>query len=117
MLYKFKNRQVYGTTRPASGGKLELFKQWARPNILLRLADFYLYYAEACNEVDPGDPNVIEYLDRVRRRAGIPGYKELKEQGKKDIIGNQRNNVGQFNASVRLNSFVKDSAILMYVAG
>ena len=89
MLYKFKNRQVYGTTRPASGGKLELFKQWARPNILLRLADFYLYYAEACNEVDPGDPNVIEYLDRVRRRAGIPGYKELKEQGKKDIIGNQ----------------------------
>lgn len=55
----------------------------ARPNILLRLADFYLYYAEACNEVDPGDPNVIEYLDRVRRRAGIPGYKELKEQGKK----------------------------------
>ena len=91
MLYKFKNRQVYGTTRPASGGKLELFKQWARPNILLRLADFYLYYAEACNEVDPGDPNVIEYLDRVRRRAGIPGYKELKEQGKKDIIGNQEN--------------------------
>lgn len=89
MLYKFKNRQVYGTTRPASKGKLELFKQWARPNILLRLADFYLYYAEVCNEVDPNDPNVIEYLDRVRHRAGIPGYKELKEQGKKDIIGNQ----------------------------
>ncbi len=38
---------MYGTTRPASGGKLELFKQLACPNILLRLADFYLYYAEA----------------------------------------------------------------------
>lgn len=89
MLYKFKNRQVYGTTRPASGNKKELFKQWARPNILLRLADFYLYYAEVCNELDPSDPNIIEYIDRVRYRAGIPGYKELKAQGKKDIIGDQ----------------------------
>ena len=89
MLYKFKNRQVYGTSRPASGNKKELFKQWARPNILLRLADFYLYYAEVCNELDPSDPNIIEYIDRVRHRAGIPGYKELKEQGKKDIIGDK----------------------------
>lgn len=89
MLYKFKNRQVYGTTRPASGNKKELYKQWARPNILLRLADFYLYYAEVCNELSPSDPNIIEYIDRVRHRAGIPGYKELKERGIKDIIGDQ----------------------------
>ena len=89
MLYKFKSRQVYGTARPASGGKKELFKQWARPNILLRLADFYLYYAEVCNELEPSDPNVIEYIDRVRYRAGIPGYQELAAQGKKNIIGNQ----------------------------
>ena len=89
MLYKFKNRQVYGTTRAASGGKKELFRQWARPNILLRLADFYLYYAEVCNELDPSDPNIIEYIDRVRHRAGIPGYKELRDQGLKNIIGDQ----------------------------
>lgn len=89
LLYKFKNRQVYGATRPASGGKKELYKQWARPNILLRLADFYLYYAEVCNELNPSDPNIIEYIDKVRHRAGIPGYQELKSQGIKDIVGDQ----------------------------
>lgn len=78
---KFKNRTLMNTgTYP---------KTYARPNILLRLADFYLYYAEVCNEIDPNDPNVIEYLDRVRDRAGIPGYRELAATGKKNIIGNQ----------------------------
>jgi hypothetical protein len=81
MLYKFKNRTLLNTgTYP---------KNYARPNILLRLADFYLYYAEVCNEINPNDPNVIEYLDKVRDRAGIPGYKELANTGKKNIIGNQ----------------------------
>lgn len=63
-------------------------KSWARPSIIFRLADFYLYYAEACNEVDPSDPNVIKYLDLVRDRAGIPGYRELKDQGVTDSKGN-----------------------------
>lgn len=78
---KFKNRQILFT-----GNYL---KAWARPSILFRLADFYLYYAEVCNEIDPNDPNIIKYLDMVRRRAGIPGYKELAATGKKNIIGNQ----------------------------
>lgn len=61
----------------------------ACPSIIFRLADFYLYYAEACNEVDPSDPNIIKYLDLVRERAGIPGYAELQSTGKKTgIIGN-----------------------------
>ena len=52
------------------------------------MADFYLYYAEACNEVNPSDPNIIKYLDLVRDRAGIPGYKKLHDTGKKiDVIG------------------------------
>ena len=78
---KFKNRQILFT-----GNYL---KAWARPSILFRLADFYLYYAEVCNEIDPNDPNIIKYLDMVRQRAGIPGYKELAASGKKNIIGNQ----------------------------
>jgi hypothetical protein len=81
MPYKFKNRTLLNT------GSYP--KNYARPNILLRLADFYLYYAEVCNEINPNDPNVIEYLDKVRVRAGIPGYKELATTGKKNIIGNQ----------------------------
>lgn len=64
-------------------------KSWARPSIIFRLADFYLYYAEVCNEVDPSDPNIIKYLDLVRERAGIPGYQELNETGlKTGVIGN-----------------------------
>lgn len=61
----------------------------ACPSIILRLADFYLYYAEVCNEIDPNDPNIIKYLDLIRERAGIPGYKELQATGNKTgIIGN-----------------------------
>ncbi len=87
LLYKFKNRTMQYYTRAASGGKPAVIKQWSRPNILLRLADFYLYYAEVCNEIDPSDPNIILYLDKVRERAGIPGYQEMKDDGVKDIIG------------------------------
>lgn len=64
-------------------------KSWSRPSIIFRLADFYLYYAEACNEVDPTDPNIIKYIDFVRERAGIPGYQELDATGAKTgVIGN-----------------------------
>nr|WP_129733899.1 RagB/SusD family nutrient uptake outer membrane protein [Parabacteroides goldsteinii] len=81
LLYKFKNRQLLNT-----GNNL---KKWGRPNILFRLADFYLYYAEVCNEINPNDPNIILYLDKIRERAGIPGYRTLAATGKKNIIGNQ----------------------------
>lgn len=81
LLYKRSNQEMY----PA-GSYLRVY---ARPSILLRLADFYLYYAEVCNEINPSDPNIITYLDLVRERAGIPGYKNLHETGKKtNVIGN-----------------------------
>ncbi len=80
LLYKRNNQEMYN-----SGSYL---KKHARPSILLRLADFYLYYAEVCNEINPNDPNIIKYLDMVRERAGIPGYRELQNTGKKTgIIG------------------------------
>lgn len=64
-------------------------RKYLRASIIFRLADFYLYYAEACNEVNPNDPNVIKYLDFVRERAGIPGYQELNDTGTKTgVIGN-----------------------------
>ena len=66
---------------------------WSRnhacPSIIFRLADFYLYYAEVCNEIDPSDANIIKYLDLVRERAGIPGYREMQNKGTKTgVIGN-----------------------------
>ncbi len=47
-----------------------------RPSALFRLADFYLLYAEALNEVNPSDARIIEYVDKVRKRAGIPGLEQ-----------------------------------------
>lgn len=88
LLYKRCNNTLYPTTP----GIL----QYARPNILLRLADFYLYYAEVCNEINPKDPNIILYLDKVRKRAGIPGYQELKDNNVKDKDGNRVDIIGDY---------------------
>ena len=41
---------------------------------MLRLAEIYLDYAEALNEADPGNPDILIYLNEIRNRAGIPEY-------------------------------------------
>lgn len=38
---------------------------------LIRLADVYLWYAEALNEYDPSHPDIKGYVDRVRQRQGV----------------------------------------------
>ncbi|WP_166333207.1 RagB/SusD family nutrient uptake outer membrane protein [Sphingobacterium chungjuense] len=45
-----------------------------RPGILYRLGEAYLNYAEALNEVEPGNPDILKYVNRIRVRAGIPQY-------------------------------------------
>lgn len=80
LLGKFKNRSV----NHASGDT----QKYTRVSIIYRLAEFYLFYAEALNEIDPSDSRIIEYIDKVRERAGIPTYAKLAEEGIKDIRGN-----------------------------
>jgi len=41
-----------------------------------RLANLYLDYIEALNESDPGNADILLYLNMIRQRAGIPGYGE-----------------------------------------
>lgn len=77
LLYKRMNRTLY------SYGNYP--RSWFRPGILFRLAEFYLLYAEVLNEVDPSDRRIVEYVDKVRERAGIPLLKDIKA----NIIGNQ----------------------------
>jgi hypothetical protein len=44
------------------------------PFPIIRLADLYLMYAEALNEIKSApDAEVYEYIDRVRRRSGLEG--------------------------------------------
>ena len=45
-----------------------------RPGVLYRMGDAYLDYAEALNECDPGNPDIVKYLNLIRERAGIPQY-------------------------------------------
>ncbi len=45
-----------------------------RPVILYRLANVYLDYAEALNESNPGDADILKYVNLIRERAGIPQY-------------------------------------------
>lgn len=59
--------------------------KYFRPGILFRLGEFYLLYAEALNEVNPADARIIEYVDKIRERAGIPLLRTIKS----GIIGNQ----------------------------
>lgn len=50
---------------------------WQNDNrslVLLRLAQVFLNYAEALNEADPGNPDILKYLNLIRERAGIPQY-------------------------------------------
>lgn len=79
MLAKFKNR----TVNHASGDT----QSFRRVSIIYRLAEFYLFYAEVLNELDPSDPKIIEYMDYVRDRAGIPTYAKLEADGIKTISG------------------------------
>ncbi|QES87139.1 RagB/SusD family nutrient uptake outer membrane protein [Rhizosphaericola mali] len=40
----------------------------------IRLAEIYLDYVEALNESDPGNTDILKYLNLIRIRAGIPAY-------------------------------------------
>jgi hypothetical protein len=48
-----------------------LYKEYAWPE--LRLADLYLMYAEALNEVNGPTADVLKYVDAIRKRAGLNG--------------------------------------------
>ncbi len=50
-----------------------------RPGILYRMAEAYLNYAEALNEVEPGNPDILKYVNLIRERAGIPQYGNGKD--------------------------------------
>lgn len=77
LLYKRMNRTIHMN----SPGTPKV----SRPSYVFRLAEFYLLYAEALNEVNPSHPDVLEYVNKVRRRAGLPDLQSLNPA----IKGNQ----------------------------
>lgn len=84
-----------------SGNSYEI--DYSFPFPIIRLADLYLLYAEALNEVKATpDAEVYEYIDKVRERAGLPGVveswaahskfpdKPSKKEGMRKIIQQER---------------------------
>jgi hypothetical protein len=91
-LNHFRTAVVSGTSASAT------YYAWP----VIRLADLYLLYAEALNEAGGSKEDVLEYVDRVRERAGLnsvewswnlysrnPG-KPNNQAGRRDIIQRER---------------------------
>jgi starch-binding outer membrane protein, SusD/RagB family len=58
---------------------------------LFRLAEIYLSYAEALNEYDPGNSNILTYLNKVRVRGGQPPILTVLSQDEmRNKIHNER---------------------------
>ncbi len=45
-----------------------------RSSVIFRLGEIYLNYAESLNESDPGNPDILVYVNKIRERAGLPKY-------------------------------------------
>ena len=60
---------------------------------LIRLADVYLWYAEALNEYNAGDANIAIYINKVRQRTGVamPAVPAgLTQSQMRDVIRHER---------------------------
>lgn len=53
---------------------------------VMRLADVFLMYAEATNEVNGPQPDAIEYVNRVRHRGNLPPLAADKTASKEDFF-------------------------------
>ena len=55
---------------------------------IIRYAEILLDYVEALNEYDPGNPDILTYLNMVRKRAGVPNIEEVYPEavGNRDLM-------------------------------
>lgn len=53
---------------------------------ICRLGEIYLNYAEALNEYDPGNDDILKYVNLIRQRAGVPNLEEVYPEEVKDPI-------------------------------
>ena len=61
--------------------------------VIFRLAELYLNYAEALNEIEPGNSDIKKYYDKVRNRNGVnmPGLPlSLNQSQTRERIYNER---------------------------
>ena len=61
-------KRVSPNSNPKTGKYVE------RPRVIYRYAAVLLNYVEALNEYDPGNSDILLYLNKIRERAGVPQY-------------------------------------------
>ncbi len=107
--YLCKKLTHYMTSVPVTNSSINCYR-YAFP--IIRLADLYLLYAEALNEVKATpDEEVYEYIDLVRARTGLKGVveswrdhslnpdKPFIKEGMREIIRRERLNELAFEGS------------------
>lgn len=57
---------------------------------IFRMAEIYLNYAEALNEYEPTNPDIVKYLNLVRYRAGLPGFTLSDQATNRERIKRER---------------------------
>ncbi len=74
---------------PSSNPRLSQYVK--RPLLMYRYAETLLNYAEALNEVDPGNADIEKYLNAIRERGGIPAVDAgLTQEEMRDQIRRER---------------------------
>ncbi len=69
--------------------------------IILRLAEMYLSYAEALNECDPGNSDIMTYLNLIRERAGIPALNITDQDDVREALRRERRVEFAFEGGMR----------------
>lgn len=73
---------------PGSNPYRDQWSAW-RQTTYIRLAEVYLNYIEALNEIDPDHSDIKKYWDLIRERAGLPSifdtYPEIKGDRAKQL--------------------------------
>lgn len=73
-----------------------------KPGIIIRLAEMYLDYAEALNEYDPDNTDILLYVNKIRERAGLPGLDtDLSQTEMREAIQKERRVEFAFEAGMR----------------
>ena len=62
----------------------------ARPFVITRYAEILLNYVEALNEYDPGNPDILTYLNQIRNRAGLPNATSGTQEQMREKIRHER---------------------------
>lgn len=74
---------------PSSNPRISQYVK--RPFLMYRYAEVLLNYVEALNEYEPGNPDILKYLNAIRERGGIPALEAGSNQSiTRGLIRNER---------------------------